>query len=216
MKKGNPDIFKLNNSSYSWKPIGDADNRLVIIEDLFAYPDLVREYAMSCTYFPLENTIHPGVVHRMSIELNNILNLVCEIKNECFNDINGLLTSRSYQTTFQAYRSNNENTPHYDFAQYAALCSLNTADENPGISGTSFYRHRNGHEYATTSGYRSHIVKRGRAEPNDWTQYHLEMHSYNKFIMYEGYMYHNLWFKENEWRSENPRLTFNMFLQETL
>jgi len=207
MKKTNIKIFEVNNFTVSAIEIGNALNRLVIVEDFFKYPDLVREYALNCNYFEMPHTKNPGVVSRMAVDLPEVREAVDFIKKNTFSDH----ARRDDLTvmTFQAYRTNNNNAPHYDFFQYAGICSLNTYEENPDISGTSFYRYKDGHEYATTSMYRGEKCKDNIHE--DWTKYHTETHEFNKFIFYEGYLYHNLEWDEGAWKSEIPRLTFNFF-----
>lgn len=214
MKKWNVDIFALNNLEYNYIEIGNSKSRVVIIEDLFNYPDLVRQHALECQYFPLVGTINPGIVSYLTLGLPDYIQLLTNIKYNCFDEFSPYTSEATAKMTFQAYRTNNDNTPHYDFVQYASVTSLNTNEENNGTSGTSFYRHQNGHEYAATGKYRTLLVENGSSDPAIWERYHIEPHAYNKMIMYEGYLYHNVYWEEDKWTSETPRLTFNSFVSE--
>jgi len=210
MKLVNLDVFKVNSFTPEYIEIGNAKNRIVIVQDYFMYPDLVRDYALSCGYFKMPHTKNPGAVSRLASDLPDVRDTIEFIKKDIYQDFQK--RNDLQVMTFQAYRTNDNQAPHYDFFQYAGVCSLNTSDENPKISGTSFHRYKDGHEYASTSMYRSEKVKENVHE--DWETYHIEIHEYNKFIFYEGYLYHNLSWDERSWTTEIPRLTFNVFSAE--
>lgn len=113
--------------------------------------------------------------------------------------------------------------PHCDQGQIAANVFLNSDDEIDGLSGTGFYRfRRTGEEAAFPSNcqYRKH--RYGYANPDmtlrglepikddeDWQQYHLVEQRWNRMNIYEGALFHCVYFEPGMF-SQKPRITLSM------
>lgn len=124
--------------------------------------------------------------------------------------------------------------PHIDNCFYSGILSLNTNEVNDKMkNGTAFYRHiPSNTEYTTHLNYRyskiqkdteSDFIVNEMISPHDlvdfnpdvsnmysWKRYHVEKFEWNKLIIFEGSMYHSIFFDKDTTCQEN-RLTFNFF-----
>ena len=230
------EIFSLDISK--WKInvnyIGNSKNKIVEIKNFFEHPDKVKNYANSVQYVNAFNDQRysvPGYVHEIcnyvqDLIIKKILDEVCLN----FSPQTSFSLDHSHRFTFQAYSKNTECKissiyPHTDRCRYSAVCSLNEDSDYDGDdNGTSFWRNTETlEEYATCDynyrqlGYLKSVSKGytdldpSKTISLGWKKYHLQKHSYNTFIMYEGNLWHSPYFDKTKWNTE--RLTFNCFLK---
>jgi hypothetical protein len=202
-------IFTINkNFKVYEKFIGQFNNKIIIIDNFFSFPNQVRDYALSCKYVKEGGHSNPGYVHRTGVNLFHFLDFTTWVKEFYYQDYR--VNQNPPIFSFQAYDKIGEVLPHIDEVNYAGLCCLNLNEELlDNISGTSFYRYRTGEEYSKQHSYRNNIFN--NSSKADWEQYHIEYHKYNRFIFYESSLFHSAYWDEIRWNSEDPRLTFNTF-----
>lgn len=113
--------------------------------------------------------------------------------------------------------------PHCDQGQIAANIFLNSDDEIQGLSGTGFYRfRRTGEEAAFPSNCQYRKQRYGYDNPNltlaalepvkddeNWQQYHLVEQRWNRMNIYEGGLFHCVYFEPGMF-SQKPRITLSM------
>jgi len=204
-----PQIFSINkNVKVSEKYIGKSNNKLVIVDNFFLFPNQVRDYALSCKYVKEGEHSNPGYIHRTGVNLFHFLDFTRWMKETYYQDYRVNYSAPIF--SFQAYDTIGKVLPHIDEVNYAGLCCLNTDEEVLGnITGTSFYRYKTGEEYSQQYSYRNSILS--DSSQKDWNKYHTEYHQYNRFIFYESCLFHSAYWDEKKWESETPRLTFNTF-----
>lgn len=204
-----PQVFSINkNCKVSEKYIGKSNNKLIIVDNFFLFPNQVREYALSCSYAKEGDHANPGYIHRTGFNMFQYLDFTRWVKETYYQDYRTIDYSPIF--SFQAYDSIEIVIPHIDEVNYAGLCCLNTDEEVAGdISGTSFYRYKTGEEHTHPYSYRTEILKSSNLK--DWNKYHTEYHQYNRFIFYESCLFHSAYWNQKQWASEHPRLTFNTF-----
>jgi hypothetical protein len=202
-------IFSINkNVKITEKFIGKSNNKIIIADNFFMFPNHVRQYALSCSYVKEGGHANPGYIHRTGINTFEFLNFTNWLKEYYFKDPRENYNAPIF--SFQAYDKIGSILPHIDEVNYAGLCCLNTDEEIfNDISGTSFYEYKTGEEHSHAHSYRTQILDSSKLE--DWNKYHTEYHQYNRFIFYESCLFHSAYWDENKWTSDNPRLTFNTF-----
>jgi hypothetical protein len=204
------EIFKLDekNITIEEKYIGNFDNKLLLVNNFFKYPQKVKEYALSCKYIKPQIGTNPGFVHQYNFNPYDFLDFCTYLRANYFNNYTS--PKEDYTFTFQAYKNVPKILPHIDSVEYAGLCCLNDEDEiKENISGTSFYRYKSGEEYTFRNSYRNEILKSSRLK--DWNVYHTQYHKFNQFIFYESGLFHSAYWNKINWNHDTPRLTFNSF-----
>ena len=121
--------------------IGNCKNKLVIVEDLFLYPDKVREYALNATYFK-DPTIpnNPGwQIPATGIDKVVFTSFLERQFNEIFGCIKFMGNLSGLSALFQIYNKKGRFVPHSDAALYAGVCSLNTEKENKEYENHTYF-----------------------------------------------------------------------------
>lgn len=220
MKVLNQEIFSINKSI---KPrfitVGNQNNRILIIDDFFQYPDSVRELALNTTYVDEKNLLKLGNVtdtthwytHYLECTTHHFSDFLICAKRQFFKDNRANNDFFPFHYTFQYYTQISKCIPHVDGTSYAGLVPLNTEEELKNkSSGTGFYRSKEtGEEYTVSGTYRQTAVLSDKRF-DDFEEYHVEYHKFNRLIMYEGNLLHTAvanW--DND--SKDKRLTFNFF-----
>lgn len=202
-------IFSINkNVKVTEKFIGKSNNKLIIADNFFLFPNQVRDYALSVSYTREGGHANPGYIHRTGLNTFQFLDFTRWLKESYYGDPRENYNAPIF--SFQAYDTIGSVLPHIDEVNYAGLCCLNTDEEVAGnISGTSFYRYKTGEEHTHQYSYRTEILS--SSSQKDWNKYHTEYHKYNRFIFYESCLFHSAYWDQKKWSSEHPRLTFNTF-----
>lgn len=130
--------------------IGNSKNRLIKVKNFFKNPEQVRAYAMSSDYVSTLNGEYsnlPGLVHRIghpSKQFNEPFKFLLATYFESGKRVMNIPAMSDF--TFQLYEVQEKCrmcslAPHTDDTHYAAVLSLNTAEELEGTdSGTAFFR----------------------------------------------------------------------------
>lgn len=236
MKVIDPKIFNVSHPS-AWdveqKHIGKHKNRIVIVRNFFQYPEDVKAYAKSIDYVSTLNgeyTNLPGYVHYMSTHKKFLYEPIRYICSNFFDGSSEIMRfPDETRLGFQVYDINEKCRyqslyPHTDEVRYASVLSFNNEDEYDGDNnGTAFYRSLETDEECTLydKNYRSKRLRNtvqalvnfdpSRVKLKEWERYHIEPHEFNKLIMYEGNLWHSIYFDQTKWNSH--RMTFNAFVR---
>jgi hypothetical protein len=219
MKILSQDIFAINQHA---RPriqlIGNCKNILVVVDNFFENPELVREHALSTTYFDEQTLCKLGAhdettkwyTHHLESNTDHFTDYFLKLKYHFFKDIRYHYDSMPHSYTYQTYTDVTGLKPHVDASNYAGLVCLNYDEEiGESISGTGFFRVRESNqEYVPSGTYRS-----GRYvnfSPNQFERYHVEHHKFNTLIFYEGSLLHTA--IRTNWKSKVQRTTFNCFI----
>lgn len=219
MKILSQDIFTINkNARPRIETIGNSKNYLVIIDNFFNEPELVREHALNATYFDEQTLCKLGspdettkwYTHHLECNTDHFTSYFLDLKYNYFKDVRSHCDYMAHAYTYQTYVDVTGVKPHTDASNYAGLVCLNYDEEiGDSLSGTGFYRVReSGQELIQAGTYRSERV--GRLSPSEFEKYHFQKHKFNTLIFYEGCLLHTA--IRTNWKSEVQRTTFNCFV----
>jgi hypothetical protein len=225
------DIFEINPyCEISVAYIGQHQNLIVTVDNLLRDPMAARQFLEQIPqqsavrtdgrrpagYFPGNQTY----INYDFMSLNQFIDQQLNIQFGC-----GLRRPAwSYQTcNSQTAVYTQSRYPHSDQGQIAANLFLNTPEEITGVSGTGFYTLRaTGEESPFASNCQYRKQRYGYDNPNTvlaplqpvkddqtWQQYHLAEQKWNRLNIYEGALFHCVYFEENMF-SQQPRMTLSM------
>ena len=220
------DIFEINPTArISVGYIGAGQHCLVEVDNVLKYPDRAREFLEQ---IPQQDTIRegrnppgyfPGYQTYIAYDffpLNQFVNGLLE--TYFAHRLRG--PSWSYQNcNSQRPVYMQSRYPHADAGQIAANIFLNTNDEIEGLSGTGFYQFRETGEEApfpSVCGYKKQ--RYGYANPDqrlaplkpvqddeNWVQYHISTQQWNKLNLYEGSLFHCVYFQPGMFKDISRR-----------
>lgn len=236
MKVINEELFAINPST-AWdvqkKHIGHHKNRIIIIGNFFKNPYDVKLFAQSTEYASTLNgeyTNLPGYIHNIGIFRKILYYPYSYICKHFFEGSSEVMKVPDHcRFTFQVYDVKEKCRfsslyPHTDNMRYASVLSLNDEDDYDGdTNGTAFYRSvETGEEYISyDKNYRAARLQNAtqalvnfdpsKVKYKEWERYHLEQQKFNSLIVYEGNLWHSLYFEQEKWNTN--RLTFNGFIR---
>ena len=237
MKVINPQLFDVNHPSH-WeveeKHIGKLKNRLVIVKNWFVNPQELKLFAQSVDYVDtLEGQVTnlPGYLHLIGNYKKALYSPVQYVCKQFFNASQDLMRHpEETRFSFQVYDVSQKVRfmslyPHSDYTRYASVLSFNEDDDytNETPNGTAFWRYKEtGEEYVTSErNYRTERISNkvnsktpfnpANVKLKEWERYHIEPHSFNSILFYEGALWHSPYFAMEGWNTN--RLTFNAFIR---
>ena len=220
------------------KYIGNRKSKIVIAHDVFEYPDDVYNFITSQPvelnkswdddfYYegPLLKHYTPGYTGVISIEARPLRRAMNFIIGQNYKE-------EQYMKTFIRVNAFKNGTigpkracwPHADLNnQYSGTLYL----DKKNLGGTAFYRFRNELEYYPQSKkydkiaddfieWEKHWSLLGACEfdpidnDDDWQMIHLETMEWNKLIVYEGNLFHNVFIKPGMY-TDCYRTSINVF-----
>jgi hypothetical protein len=180
-------------------------NNVIIVDNFYKNPELVRNLALNSpasTWTKLIKT-YPDARHSMKLDLSSVSYAASRIAEKVFNVT--LLDDLMFITN--VFKQDDRppggfSAPHADPSYFSGVIYLNTPEECSG--GTAFYRNKktgleyslftekdnpvlNNHEYLTDSN-------------KDWELIDIIEMKYNRFVMYQGNIFHSAYIKSNWFR----------------
>lgn len=205
--------FRINKKfKLTEKYIGNANNKIIIIEDFLKNPELIRNYGLEMSYIDEKNekkyaqdTLTHWYTHRTSLFSDQYRDFFLWIINNHFGSIDNY--QNDFMSTFQYYDRIVNSKPHVDPMLYSSVLCLNLKDELENTSSsTRFYRYKLTGEESVK--YRTNIFN---SPLDNFEIYHLEEHQFNKLIIYEASLLHNGFADYSKWDSKIKRFTLNFF-----
>lgn len=229
--------FKINKDFFvEEKYIGNRDSKIAIIHDVFEYPEKVLNFIKSFplelnstwdadfNYFgPMLTNMTPGFIGEVLSEARPLRRLFNFILNQSFAQIGSvdtMLRINSFiEGTVGPVRSK------YPHSENSFSGTLYLCEKNAG--GTGFYRFKNGMEtllgeppnskkmaeYNETIDswkYTGKDVWMPIKNDENWEMYHLEKMKWNKIVVYEGDLFHNVFFEKGDY-TDQYRTSINLF-----
>ena len=200
----------------------DQDQKLVIVDNFWKYPDKIRKLALSIppTYNPRINGGLAGkrvdVPYYMSHLQPVFADIMAEVFPEYFSDnyVQQCLDVSPFTVNKQTSQLP-PCIPHIDNehpGKIAAGIFLNTPEECAG--GTAFYRYKGNNSYRdlikenVLDNYDYYVQDTNK----EWTKTHLVEMRYNRFVMYKQNILHTAYVPPNSFTEETPRLMQMYFL----
>lgn len=224
-------IFEINpHCEISLEYIGHSRSLVLVVDNLLEHPEAARDFLAQ---IPQQWAVRepgrspagffPGYQTYISYDFLPLNQFINQQLNTHF----GTTLRRpnwSYQSCdalSQVYSQSRY--PHSDQGQIAANLFLNTSDEITTVSGTGFYRLRStGEESPFASNCQYRKQRYGYSNPNleldqlsvikddeNWTQYHLIEQRWNRLNIYEGALFHSVYFESGGF-VQTPRITLSM------
>lgn len=220
-------VFKLNGSSdLSIKTIGNQNNMVIVVDNFLENPFGFVEFLKT---IPMQRSEEwfPG----NQLKLNYYFPEFCPFMDGIAKvyDVAGgekRFYYNQYDGNLEVLRRSNH--PHIDpEISLAFNLYLNVHDEIDGESGTAFYRHKkSGLEYrpdfkakyrykyfdiSTDEDPMEKVYYSPIRDDDHFEMYHLEEQQFNRLVIYEGHLFHNLFVEEGRYKN-NTRNSFAMFL----
>lgn len=141
------EVFAVNpNAKVQVDIVGNEKNRVIIVDDFYKNPDMVRHLALNapCTSWAPITYGFPMLRTSMHLNLNPVREKVSELALENWNyyidECPPFMTNLCIDNVESRAHIGNAGAPHADKCVLAAVLYLNTPEECRG--GTSFYRHK--------------------------------------------------------------------------
>lgn len=222
------EIFKLADYDevvkIDYRTIGDTEIPLVVVDNFYENPDMVRDLALSLPYTTSQYVCNhsPGERVRMSLDIRVIRNITYHLLKlpewklkpttlqVIFNKMRGDAKLEAIQT--------NPHIDGVDMLNAAMVLYLNKPEECVG--GTAFYRHKKtGFEILNTQDQFTSTFNndRGKLTRNDYTDFVTESNEewelidmiemkYNRMVIYPPNVFHSAYLTRNDFL-EYDRLT---------
>ncbi len=225
------EIFDINpDCEISLEYIGHGRNLIIVVDNLLRYPEAAREFLAQV---PQQWAVRsegrrpagyfPGYQTYISYDFLTLNQFIDQQLARHFGT-----NLRRPNWSYQSCGSRNlvytqSRYPHSDQGQIAANLFLNTQEEITGVSGTGFYRLRaTGEEAPFPSNCLYRKQRYGYSDPDltlaeleiikddgNWTQYHLIEQRWNRLNIYEGALFHSVYFEPRMFE-QHPRITLSM------
>lgn len=226
------DLFEINpDCRIQPRLIGQGQHLLVEVDDVLAHPLEVRNWL---ELLPQQSAIrpagerppgfYPGYQTYIQYDFFHVNRLIDQLLDQYFG--HRLKSPKwSYQTVDTAQPVYKQSCyPHADSGVIAANIFLNSHQELEGrVSGTGFYRFKQTNEeqpFPSPCLYKKQLYGyanpdmtmsslRPIAEDDQWQQYHISEQRWNRLNIYEGMLFHMVYFDKNSW-GEYPRRSLSM------
>lgn len=241
------ELFKVRkgiDTDYEVLEIGNRKSKILIVHDLFEYPDDVYDFIqkhpieLNTTYDPDANydgpmgvNYTPGFIGSITMEARPLRRFVNWGINNIFNDPVYYRNIHNRINAFQSGVVGNKraNYPHSDEStDYSATIYM----DKKNLGGTGFYRFRDELELYPEHGRYLPKAKEwwdwnddwrllGKAEvdtiDNDenWTMYYVSPMEWNKAVIYEAHLFHNAIIKPGMYTGNEFRTSINIFATRT-
>jgi len=234
------EMLKINDN-YKLEVIEIDSQKIVVIDDFYSNPDILREVALNSTATRLVNCRYPGYrtlvplgwndrdeIYKLTIK--NIMKKVWDIKIDtidfernslCFN------LQKAYKVWPNVLKKGDihpESRPHVDRKKYNSLVYLNKDNEWSGVNGTGIYRHKETGLISSESIPYKNLNKmwdENRLQPitkwmsdtdETWKLEHLVEMKYNRLTIYDGYLFHAAYMNSTDF-VDVPRIVQPNFIK---
>ena len=157
--------------------------KLIIVDDFYSNPDVVREYALAQPFEVSGN--YPGLRTKPYLP-DDLKASIQYIIQHAGGNINHWFEESGYTGAFQICTAKDRTWIHADsFNTWAGVCYLNP--DPPVSAGTALYRWKENKEYERTDNNSPH---RDGYDHTKWEMTDYISNKYNRIVLYRGNMYH--------------------------